>query len=400
MTTSKFGIWAAVLASAVMLGAVPMTGQSAAAPAVRRPVIRRGPPQPPPGWAPQVPAGFHVSVYAEGLALPRWMAVAPNGDIFVANMERNTGDVVVLHGADHAAAPVVFADHLQLPFGIAFHDNYVYIGDNDAVVRYRYDPKTSQRLSGQELILPLPAHGQDVTRSLAFTHDGHLLVTVGDFSDYGQRPDGAFPMPGDPRRAAITEVDPDGEHAHLFASGIRNAVGLAYNPESGQLWMTVIARDDHENLPNDYMTRVHAGEFFGWPYSYLGKHVDDKVQPQRPDLVAKAVAPDYTFPAHVIPMQFQFYTARQFPAAYRGGAFVTEHGPGNSEQGPGFQVVYVPFRHGMPSGKATPFFYGFKAPGGAKSAYVKPVGVVVARDGSLLVSDDVGKKIWRISYTP
>jgi glucose/arabinose dehydrogenase len=411
MNQSKTWLATALATSAALLctlalpaqtpAAAPPAGSPAAAPQARPgPRIRRGPPQPPPGWTPQVPAGFHLSVYAQGLTFPRWMAVAPNGDIFVANAPRRApGDVVVLRGTQQAAAPETFADHLTAPFGIAFHGDYVYVGENNELVRFRYDPKTSRRLGGAEHLLDLPAGGQDITRTVAIAPDGkHLLVTVGDFSDYGQRPDGAFPMPGNPSRAAITECDFDGQHAHLFATGIRNPVGLEINPQSGQLWMTVIARDDHENLPNDYMTRVHAGEFFGWPYSYLGQHVDDKVQPQRPDLVAKAVAPDFTFPAHVIPMEFQFYSARQFPAAYRHGAFVTEHGPGNTEQGLGFRVVYVPFANGMPSGSPTPFLTGFNTPEGGRGNYGAPVGLVIARDGSLLVSDDTGKKIWRISY--
>jgi glucose/arabinose dehydrogenase len=386
----------------MVMAAVPASGQAAAtARPATAPRVRRGPPQPPAGWTPQVPAGFHLSVYAQGLAFPRYMAVAPNGDIFVADMlRRGPGDVVVLHGTEKSDPPTVFAGQLTEPFGIVFHGDYVYVGENNELVRFRFDPKTSKRLGEAEHLLDLPAGGQDVTRTVAIAPDGkHLLVTVGDFSDYGQRPDGAYPMPGNPMRAAITECDFDGQHPHPFATGIRNPVGLEINPESGQLWMTVIARDNHENLPNDYMTRVHAGEFFGWPYSYLGQHVDDMVQPQRPDLVAKAAAPDYTFPAHVIPMEFQFYEASQFPAQYRHGAFVTEHGPGNTEQGLGFRVVFVPFKNGMPAGQPVPFLTGFNTPEGGRRNYGAPVGLVVARDGSLLVSDDTGKKVWRISYS-
>ncbi|MGH3183754.1 MAG: PQQ-dependent sugar dehydrogenase, partial [Streptosporangiaceae bacterium] len=213
-------------------------------------------------------------------------------------------------------------------------------------------------------------------------------------------PDGSFPMPGDPRRAAITIADPGGQNAHLYATGLRNAVGLGFNPDSGALWASVNERDLlGDDLPPDYFTSVKPGGFYGWPYSYIGRHVDDRVQPQRPELVAKAIVPDVLLDAHVAPLQFQFYEARQFPAMYRRGAFLAEHGSWNRSSRQGYAVVFIPFKNGKPAGPATPFFQGFVPDPSQRGVYGRPVGVAVAADGSLLVSDDGAKNIWRIAYT-
>lgn len=354
---------------------------------------------PPASWAPAAPADFHVSVYAEGLIRPRWLAVAPNGDVFVAETTPR-GEVVVLHGGERAETQTVFADQLLLPFGIAFHGDYVYIGDNNEVIRYKYDPRTSKRLGEREHILDLPARGEHFTRTLAFSRDGrHLFVSAGSNSNYGETPDGTFAMPGDPRRAAITECDPDGGHAHLYATGLRNAVGLGVNPASGQLWAAVNERDLlGDDLPPDYFTSVRAGGFYGWPYSYIGQHVDERVKPQRPDLVARAIVPDVLLRAHVAPLQFQFYEGRQFPARYRGGAFLALHGSWNRSRRQGYEVVYIPFHDGKPAGRPEPFFHGFVPSPDQRFVYGRPVGVAVAQDGALLISDDGAKKIWRIGY--
>lgn len=354
---------------------------------------------PPADWTPTVPAGFHVSVYAEGLTRPRWLAVAPNGDLFVAETTPR-GEVDVLHGGTRAETRTVFADQLLLPFGIAFHGDYVYVGDNNEVIRFKYDPRTSARLGEREHVLDLPPRGEHFTRTLAFSPDGkHLFVSAGSNSNYGEDPDGAFPMPGDPRRAAITECDPDGGHAHLFATGLRNAVGLGVNPASGQLWASVNERDLlGDDLPPDYFTSVRAGGFYGWPYSYIGAHVDERVKPQRPDLVARAIVPDVLLRAHVAPLQFQFYQGQQFPVRYHDGAFLALHGSWNRSQRQGYAVVFVPFRGGKPAGAPQPFFQGFVPDPGQRFVYGRPVGVAVAADGALLVSDDGAKKIWRIGY--
>ncbi|MFZ3332527.1 MAG: sorbosone dehydrogenase family protein [Candidatus Acidiferrales bacterium] len=350
---------------------------------------------PPANFQPQVPAGFKASIFAGSFEQPRWLAVAPNGDVFVA--DSGAGQVIVLRSSFQAglASREIFADHLNLPFGIAFHDDYVYTANTDQVVRFRFDPKTSRRLSDAEPILALPGGGyhQHWTRSLAFTPDGtKLFVSVGSRSNVG--------IEADPRRAAILVVNPDGRNMRVYASGLRNAVGIAFNPSSGELWTAVNERDDlGDDVPSDYFTHVIPGGFYGWPYAYLGQHVDNRVS-SRPDMVAKSITPDLLLGAHVAPLQFAFYDKRQFPAAYREGGFIAEHGSWNRRIRSGYQVVFVPFHNGVPSGPALPFFSGFVPDAARKQVYGRPVGVAVAADGSLLISDDGQNVIWRVSYEP
>jgi glucose/arabinose dehydrogenase len=186
----------------------------------------------------------------------------------------------------------------------------------------------------------------------------------------------------------------------VFASGMRNAVGIGFNPQSGSLWAAVNERDDlGDDVPDDYFTHVVGGGFYGFPYSYIGKHVDDRVSP-RPDLVAKAIVPDVLLGAHVAPLQFVFYGGQQFPSSYRHGAFITEHGSWNRRIRSGYQVVFIPFRDGVPSGETIPFFSGFVPDPAAREVYGRMVGIAVAADGSVLISDDAGKLIWRVSYKP
>jgi len=351
---------------------------------------------PPANFQPRVPPGFKVSVFARGFTEPRWLAVAPNGDVFVADSA--SGDVVVLREPQRrgsAQSRVVFADHLNLPFGIAFHGDYVYIANTDEVLRFRYDPRTSKRLGDAEHILGLPGMGyhQHWTRSLAFRPDGQkLFVSVGSSANVS--------IESDPRRAAILAVDPDGRNMQIFASGLRNAVGIGFNPESGQLWAAVNERDDlGDELPSDFFTHVIEGGFYGFPYSYIGSHVDNRVA-SRPDLVAKALVPDLLLGAHVAPLQFAFYQARQFPATYWHGAFIAEHGSWNRRTRSGYEVVFIPFRNGLPAGEPIPFFSGFVPDPTGKDVYGRIVGVAVQLDGSLLISDDGGRLIWRVSYAP
>lgn len=350
---------------------------------------------PPANFQPHVPPGFKVSIFASGFAEPRWLAVAPNGDVFVA--DSGAGDVIVLRTAPSPAGALreIFADHLSLPFGIAFHGAYVYVANSAQVVRFRLDPKTSQRLSGGEPILDLPGGGyhQHWTRSLAFSPDGtKLFVSVGSRSNVG--------IEEDARRAAILVVDPDGRNMRVYANGLRNAVGVAFDPSSGELWAAVNERDDlGDDVPSDYFTHVIPGGFYGWPYAYLGHHVDNRVS-SRPDMVAKSITPDLLLGAHVAPLQFAFYDKQQFPPEYRGGAFIAEHGSWNRRIRSGYQVVFVPFQNGVSSGPPTPFFSGFVPDPAGKHVYGRMVGVAVAVDGSLLISDDGRNVIWRISYEP
>jgi glucose/arabinose dehydrogenase len=344
---------------------------------------------PPPDFQPRVPAGFKVSVFAADIQQPRWLAMSPNGDVFVADSA--AGQVLVLD-ENQPALRAVFADHLKLPFGIAFHDDYVYIANTNEVVRFLYDPKTSKRLGQAEHILDLPGWGynQHWTRTVAFSGSGRMFVSIGSQTNIS--------IESDPRRAAILVADPDGKNMRVYASGLRNAVGLAFHPETGQLWATVNERDDlGEDLPADYFTHVVEGGFYGWPYSYLGPHVDNRVA-ARPDLVRKAIVPDMLLGAHVAPLQFVFYEGQQFPAIYRHGVFVAEHGSWNRRIRSGYQVVFIPFRDGSPAGEPTAFFSGLVAEPAGKGVYGRPVGVAVDRSGSLLIADDGKGVIWKVSY--
>jgi glucose/arabinose dehydrogenase len=349
----------------------------------------------PPNFQPRVPSGFVVTVFATGFVEPRWLAVAPNGDVFVADSA--IGQVVVLHDPQGISAESheIFADHLNLPFGIAFHDHYVYVADTNEVLRFPYDPRTSQRLGNAEHVLSLPGMGyhQHWTRSLAFSPDGQrLFVSVGSSDNIS--------IESDARRAAILVCDPDGKNVRLFAGGLRNAVGIAFNQESGNLWATVNERDDlGEDVPSDYFTHIVDGGFYGFPYSYIGGHVDNRVA-ARPDLVAQALIPDLLIGPHVAPLQFAFYQGEQFPSSYWHGAFIAEHGSWNRRIRSGYQVIFIPFRNGLPAGEPTPFFSGFVPDPTGKIVYGRPVGVAEERDGSVLISDDAGKLIWRVSYKP
>jgi glucose/arabinose dehydrogenase len=346
---------------------------------------------PPEGFLPTVPAGFRVNEYARSFKRPRWLTVAPNGDIFLA--DTGAGEVVVLRDSrDTGGAQVreVFVSGMRRPFGIAFHEDHVYVGNMNEVVRFRYDPKTSKRLGEKEHLMDLPSGGHD-TRSLAFSPDGkHLFIAVGSASniDTGE----------DSRRAAVTICDPDGKNARLYATGLRNPVGLAIEPVTGKVWVTVNERDElGDNLPPDYFTSLKDGGFYGWPYSYIGDNVDPRVKPQRPELVARAIIPDVLLGAHVAPLQVAFYTGKQFPKKYWGGAFIAEHGSWNRATRSGYQVEFVAFEDGKPSADPVAFMTGLVPDPHKPDVYGRPVGVTAAPDGSLLVSDDGAGVVYRIS---
>jgi glucose/arabinose dehydrogenase len=346
---------------------------------------------PPEGFLPTVPAGFKINVFATGFKRPRWLIVAPNKDIFLA--DTGAGEIVILRDPQNtggAQTRETFATGLTRPFGIAFHDDYVYVGTMKELVRFKYDPKTSKRLGEAENLLSLPGGGHD-TRSVVFSKDGkHVFVGVGSESNVS---------PGeDPIRAAVTICDPDGKNARQYATGLRNPVGLALDPATGQVWTSVNERDElGDDLPPDYFTSLKDGGFYGWPYSYIGDNVDARVKPQRPELVAKALVPDVLLGAHVAPLQFAFYTGDQFPESYRGGAFVAEHGSWNRSKRSGYQVAFVAFKDGQPSADPVPFMTGMVPDPYSDTVSGRPVGVAVAPDGSLLVSDDGAQVIYRIS---
>ena len=347
--------------------------------------------KPPAGFLPQVPAGFRVNIFASGFKNPRFLTVAPNGDIFLA--DSGAGEIVVMRDPQNtggAQQREVFANGMRRPFGIAFHEDYVYVGNTNALLRFRYDPKTSKRLGEAEHLMDLPPGGH-WTRDIAFTPDQkHLLIAVGSEGNIET---------DDPKiRAAITICDPDGKNAHQFATGLRNPVGLAIEPVTGKVWTSVNERDElGDDLPPDYFTSVQEGGFYGWPYSYIGSNVDTRVEPQRPELVAKAIIPDVLMGPHVAALQFAFYTGKQFPEGYRGGAFVAEHGSWNRATRSGYQVAFVAFKNGEPSADPVPFMTGLVPNPKSSDVNGRPVGVAVAPDGSLLVSDDGANVIYRIS---
>jgi glucose/arabinose dehydrogenase len=346
-----------------------------------------------------VPEGFRVSVLADGLEEPRWLAMAPNGDLFVADSA--AGKILVLHDPLHSGGPVsseVFADHLSLPFGIAFHHAWVYVAEQNVLVRYRYDPVTARRLSEKQQLLSLPpalnssAPGifPHWTRALAFSPDGkHLFISIGTKSNVS--------LDDDPERAVILDCNAKGRNCRTYATGLRNAIGIAIQPESGQLWATVNERGGlGDDLPPDYLTKVRKGGFYGFPFSYVGNHRDERVKTAEPRLQSKTIVPDVLLMAHSAPLQFAFYEGTQFPSKYRHGAFIAEHGSSNRSIKSGYDVVFVPFRNGKPASDAHVFMDGFVPDPTKPQVYGRPVGVAVARDGSLLISDDGARVIWRV----
>jgi glucose/arabinose dehydrogenase len=349
---------------------------------------------PPQGFLPTVPQGFRVNIFAAEFKEPRWLTVAPNGDIFLA--DSGAGKIFILRDPQHtggAQQREVFATGVNRPYGIVFHDDYVYVGATNALLRFHYDPKTSKRLGDAEHLMDLP-HGGHWTRGLVFSADGkHLFISIGSESNIN--------IESDSRRAAITICDPDGKNAHLYATGLRNPSGIALEPTTGQLWAVVNERDGlGDDLPPDYFTAVKEGGFYGWPYSYIGDNVDPRVKPQKPELVAKAIIPDVLLGSHRAPLQFAFYAGTQFPMMYRGGAFIAEHGSWNRSIRAGYQITFVPFKDGKPSGDPQPFLTGL-VPDAAKSqVYGRPVGVTVAPDGALLVSDDSAGVVYRVTAAP
>lgn len=350
--------------------------------------------KPPAGFLPTVPADFHVNVFAANFKTPRFLSTAPNGDIFLADL--GAGQVIVLRDPQHSGSAQqreVFADNLNRPFGIAFHDDYVYVGSMNEVVRFRYDNQSSKRLGDAEHILDLPSGGAHVTRTIAFGPDGkQLFVSVGS--------SGNIDIEKDQRRGAVLVADPDGRNSRIFASGLRNAVGLAIEPVTGAVWVSVNERDElGDDLPPDFFTSLKDGGFYGWPYSYIGDHVDPRVQPQKSDLVSRAIIPDVLLGAHVAPLEFVFYRGTQFPEQYRGGAFIAEHGSWNRASRAGYQVAFVGFKDGKASADPVPFLTGFVPNPAAKRVNGRPVGVTVTPDGALLVSDDGAGLVYRVSYT-
>jgi glucose/arabinose dehydrogenase len=350
---------------------------------------------------PQAPAGFQVDLYATGLDLPREIRTAPNGDFFVA--ESDLGQIKIFRGRDKDGKPEqvsVFATGLQSPFGIAFYPpgpnpQWVYVGNTGSVVRFSYKNGDLKAGGPAQTIVPqLPPGGGHWTRDLAFSKDGqHLFIAVGSGSNAND-PD---THPAEFHRSNILEYTSDGKFVRIYASGIRNPVGLGVNPVTGELWCSVNERDElGDNLVPDYITHVQQGGFYGWPYFYIGGHPDPRLNGKHPELKDKVIVPDVLLPAHNASLCLTFYDGVQFPAEFRGDLFASEHGSWNRSSRTGYEVVRVPLDNGHATGAFEDFLTGFVTSEGR--VWGRPVGVTVAKDGALLVTDDASRSIWRVSY--
>jgi len=335
----------------------------------------------------QVPQGFTVETWASGFDMPRYMLLAPGGEILLS--DSGAGAVYAFAGGK-AAGKKQLISGLSRPYGLAFWRNYLYVAETDSVKRYPYDAKALTVGPGEEIV-KVPGGGNHWTRAIVFDRAGQkIYVSVGSSSNI---------TPDPAERAAINRYNPDGSGHEIYAAGTRNPSSIHWYPNSDTLWVTVIERDGlGDDLPPDYFTHVQQGGFYGWPWAYFGAHPEPRHNGQHPELVAKTVTPDVALPAHNSPLDFVFYTGTQFPAEYRGGAFITLHGTWNRAQRSGYKVVYVPLANGKPAGPPRDFLTGWMIAPGAKDVWGRPVGVIMLPDGSLLVSDDGGKKIWRVSY--
>jgi len=360
----------------------------------------------PEGAMPTAPSGYSVSLYAAGLDNPRLLRTAPNGDIFLA--ESRTGLIKVFRskpGVDKAEVTEVFATDLKRPFGIAFYPlgrdpQWIYVGNTDSIVRFPYksgDLKASG--PSQVIVANLPSGGQlpgggHWTRDIAFSQKGDkMFVSIGSLTNVDDPDTNAK----EKDRATILEFNPDGTGGRTYVSGIRNAVGIAVHPETGQLWASVNERDGlGDDLVPDYITRVSDGDFFGWPWFYMGGQWDPRHEGKRPELKGKVKTPDVLIQPHSASLEMVFYTGNQFAPAHRDGAFAALHGSWNRELRTGYKVIRVPIKGGAPTGEYEDFLTGFVTPEG--QVWGRPVGVTVAADGSLLVTDDGSNSVWRVSY--
>jgi glucose/arabinose dehydrogenase len=376
------------------------------------------------GETPNAADGLAVRAFAAELDHPRWLYVLPNGDVLVAEtnapprpegsrgirgwamrrvMERagagvpSANRITLLRDADGDGAAELrtpFLEGLNSPFGMALVGGDFYVANTDAVVRFAYRNGDTRIAAPGERVAELPAGARNHhwTKNLIASPDGaHLYVTVGSNSNVAEHG-----MEEEEGRAAILEIDRATGATRVFATGLRNPNGLAWQPVTGELWTVVNERDEiGSDLVPDYMTSVRDGGFYGWPYSYFGGHVDERVQPQRPELVARALVPEYALGPHTASLGLTFYEATLLPERYRGGAFIGQHGSWNREPKSGYRVGFVPFSSGRPAGELEEVLVGFLDEDG--NARGRPVGVAVDRRGALLVADDVGNVVWRIT---
>lgn len=334
---------------------------------------------------PKVPKGFAIEPYVTGLTNPRWMALAPNGDVFLA--EHYSGKVSLLRGGKRYP----FAGGFSRPHGLAFHDGALYVGDTKAV--WRVDYRDGALFSGARHRVTVDDFGplgNHWTRNIVFGSDGTLYLAIGSASNVGEDP---------PLRATVQTVDKAG-HLHRFSSGLRNVVGMAFYPGTNDLYVTVNERDGlGDGLVPDYFTRIQKGDFYGYPYAYIGPHPDPDFGEKRPDMVAKTKLPDTLFQSHSAPLGLVFYDAKQFPKEYQGDAFVALHGSWDSAHPTGYKIVRIKFKNGRPLPGYENFVTGFWISGISPAhVYARPAGLLIAKDGSLLIADDASKTVWRVRY--
>jgi glucose/arabinose dehydrogenase len=348
---------------------------------------------------PTAPAGFEVSLFADDLDNPRMIYVLPNGDVLVMESlpQQSTSRIVLLRDSAKSGTPTVrqsFLRRLNMAFGMALIGNRFYVGNTDGIVVFPYRSGDTQIKRRPEKILDLPGGGHYTRNLLADPAGKKIYVAVGSSSNIDeQRVDEK-----DPRRAAILQINPDGSGMRVFASGLRNPVGIDWEPKTHTLWTVVNERDMlGDELVPDYLTEARDGAFYGWPYSYFGQNEDPRKKGQRPDLVAKAIKPDFALGSHVAALGLAFYQGKSFPERYHGGAFIGMHGSWNRSDLVGYKVAFVPFQNGKPSGVIEDFLTGFIANPKISQVYGRPVGVAIWTDGSLLVADDAAGKVWRVS---
>jgi len=378
------------------------------------------------GWAkgqlPVAPAGFKVSLYAEGLDNPRNIYVARNGDVFASqatteikgvkkigadiigagkseNIGKSPNNIIIFRDTNGDGIPDeknVFLSGLHQPYGMLIIGNWFYVANTDGLWRYPYKTGQTRITGGGKMILSLPAGGYNNhwTRNLRTNADSSkIYVSVGSGTNEAEKG-----LANEIRRADILEINPDGTGEHIYASGLRNPAGIDFQPGTGILWASVNERDNlGDNIVPDYLTSVKQGGFYGWPYAYFGAHEDPNHKGEKPDMVKKAIVPDVALGSHTASLGLAFYNADKFPARYKGGAFIGQHGSWNSSTLVGYEVVFVPFVNGKPTGKPEDFLTGFIADPVKQEVHGRPVGVAVAKDGALLVADDSGNKIWRVS---
>ncbi len=380
------------------------------------------------GWTksktPVAPAGFTVTKFADSLDNPRWIYAADNGDIFIAesntvfsglkkvganisrkiktqNLGESADRITLFRDSNKDGIPesrFVFAEGLNQPLGMLILNDHFYIANTDGLMQFDYKAGDTKLIGEGKQIVSLPAGGYNNhwTRNIITNKKRNkIYISVGSGSNVAEHG-----MENEIRRANILEVNPDGSGERIYASGLRNPVGMDWAPGTDILWTAVNERDNlGDELVPDYMTGVKDGGFYGWPYSYFGQHEDPRMKDkQNPDLVKKAIVPDVSLGPHTASLGLAFYTKQQFPAKYHNGAFVGQHGSWNSSKLTGYKVVFVPFENGKPSGKPEGFLTGFIADASKSEVYGRPVGVAVLPDGSILVADDASNVIWKVSH--